>query len=271
MLGRVAGGEGGRVPTWLSTHPDPLDRREAILREIAALSQPLEGRTVAGDAYVARLDGLIYGANPREGFFRDTRFLHPELAFEITFPAGWKTANQKHAVMALSPEQDAMVEVTLAGSATLDAAASAFFDPRTMRGPTPRRTRIGGYPAIAGEFVATTEQGELAGMAAFVEHERGVFRILGYGTPQTWSARDRPVGESVASFARLTERAALDIQPMRLAIVRLPGPMSLSEFVARYPSEVPREQVALINQAELTTQYPAGALLKRVVRSGRAG
>ena len=75
MLQRVSkasGGEGGGVPEWLSTHPDPGNRRESIEQEIAKGGADLSKTTVNRDQYLSRLDGMTYGENPREGYFKGT-------------------------------------------------------------------------------------------------------------------------------------------------------------------------------------------------------
>ncbi len=51
----------------------------------------------------------MVGPIPRQGFFRDGLFLHPELDLGLQFPGGWKTVNQKQAVAAQSPEPDALL------------------------------------------------------------------------------------------------------------------------------------------------------------------
>ncbi|MBI4419687.1 MAG: M48 family metalloprotease [Gemmatimonadetes bacterium] len=267
MLARVSQGAGaGRVPNWLSTHPDPVNRRESIQRQIAALGQPLEGRGV-GEDYLNRLDGLVYGQNPREGFFRDDVFLHPDLAFQIQFPSGWTTANQRQAVMAMSPEQDGLIQVSLAEQPTPEAAARAFFDLRSMDGPPARRTRINELPAVVQEFLAQTEGGQIRGVATFVEHGGRVFRLLAYSRPALWRAWAGVVDEVFDSFARLTDREALNIQPLRVEIVPLPSSMTLTRFMEQYPSPIPIQELALINQVDdVNAQIPAGRLLKRVVR-----
>ena len=60
-----------------------------------------------------------------------TLFRHPDLAFEMRFPSDWETANLTQAVMAMSPAEDAIVQLTL--SATAGHAAAAHLggvDPR---------------------------------------------------------------------------------------------------------------------------------------------
>src|SRR5213076_2108003 len=127
MLARVSQAQGGgRVPEWLATHPDPENRRSRIERDIAAGPQSSAGTAVNRDSYLQRLDGLVFGTNPREGYFKGGEFFHPDLRFWIAFPAGWKTSNEKEAVAAVSPDQDALVELSLAKEASADAAARAF-------------------------------------------------------------------------------------------------------------------------------------------------
>src|SRR5205085_6306978 len=89
MLERQSQAAGGsKLPEWLETHPDPGNRREAIDRAIAALPAGTGGNVVNRDAYVQRLDGLVFGLNPRDGYFRGTQFLHPDMRFQFTFPQG---------------------------------------------------------------------------------------------------------------------------------------------------------------------------------------
>src|SRR3989449_10965806 len=127
MLTRVSQAQGGgRVPEWLATHPNPENRRGRIEQEIAALPQDFSGAAVNRDTYLRRLDGLVFGNNPREGYFKENQFFHPDLRFRVTFPEGWTTNNGKQTVIAVSPQQDAMVEVSVAKEPTADAAARAY-------------------------------------------------------------------------------------------------------------------------------------------------
>src|SRR5690606_12235747 len=83
MLERASAIEGaGRVPEWLSTHPDPGNRAQHLTQLVADLEAQgtdLSRYAVNAEQYVQRLDGLTFGATPREGFFRDGVFYHPDL------------------------------------------------------------------------------------------------------------------------------------------------------------------------------------------------
>src|SRR4029077_11251164 len=82
MLTRVSQAQGGgRVPEWLPPHPHPDTRRGRTEEELASGPQDPAGTAVNRDVYLRRLEGLVYGSDPREGYFKGSLFLHPGLRF----------------------------------------------------------------------------------------------------------------------------------------------------------------------------------------------
>lgn len=267
MLQRVSGGSGGgRIPEWMSTHPDPENRVGRIQRALDTMSINYSATTVGRDQYLRTIDGLMYGQNPREGFFEGTAFYHPDMAFQFLFPEGWQTYNDKQGVIAASPEQDALVQITLASGSSPQAAANGFFSQQGISAGAVQSTTINGLSAVGGDFQAATDQGTLAGNATFIAHSGLVFQILGYTALEGWSNYSSTVRSSIRSFARLSDQSKLSMQPMRLKIEAAPQAMTLNEFHRRYPSVVSLDEVALINQLEPTTRLASGQLVKRVVR-----
>lgn len=265
-LGRVSAQQGaGRVPGWLSTHPAPENRVQRINGEIAALNRDFSQATVGEERYLQAIDGVVFGDNPREGYFAGNTFVHPELGFQLQFPQGWKTSNQKQAVGAQSPNQDAVVVLALAQQSSPQAAAQAFFSQQGIQQGQALSGGFGGLPAVARVFGAQQQSGEVRGVAAFVEHGGRVFQLLGYTTSGRWGSYDDLLASSVSSFGRVTDRRALDVQPRRLDVVELPSAMTLREFAQRFPSTVDLETLAIINQAQGDTRFPAGTEVKRVV------
>jgi predicted Zn-dependent protease len=264
MLYNSSGGdEAERIPNWLSTHPDPLARRDRILAAID--SGRVRGDRIERDAYLSRLQGMVFGENPREGYFRENLFHHPDLQFRLSFPAGWQTANGQAAVQGMSPQEDAMIELTLAEGATAREAANAFLAQEgLLRGPVQNAT-LGGLTAVLVDFRAATESGELTGTGAFIEHGGRVFRVLGYAVASAWNQRQDAVRAAVESFRRETDQAVLRVQPQRIELVRTEAPMTLQAFHQRYPSAVPIEVIGTINRVERDATIPARTLMKRVV------
>ena len=257
----------GRLPEWLSTHPDPANRVGNIIEEIDQLPANVSANTVRRDEYMRRIDGMIFGPNPREGFFEDNVFLHPDLRFRLTFPAGWQTVNQKQAVQGVSPDQDAAIQLTLAQGSPSQALQRMASD-QNIRILQSGQETINGLPAVMARFAAATQQGTLVGLVAFVSYDGNTYQILGYGPEQRWSARERDVAASISSFAPLTDARALAVQPDRVDVVSLSQPMSFSTFLQRYPSAVEPEVVALINHVDTNDTFQGGILAKRVADGG---
>ena len=97
MLDQLESQSGGKLPEWLATHPNPGNRIEHINSVLAQTKTDFGNATVNTQGYERRLDGMIFGMNPREGFFKGTEFYHPDLKLRMSFPSGWQTANSKQA------------------------------------------------------------------------------------------------------------------------------------------------------------------------------
>jgi predicted Zn-dependent protease len=265
LLDRVSkAGGGDRIPDWLSTHPNPVNRRQTIERDIAALPADSLGTIVNRDGYLRQIDGIVFGNDPREGFFKGSEFYEPELRFRLTFPQGWQTQNQRQAVLALSPQQDALIQLSLVQQASPDAAAQVFFGQEGVSG-VPARLSVNGLAASSGEFTAVTDQGPIAGRATFVAYDGRVYQILGYAGQAAWPGYASTARSVAGSFDRLSDPAFLSVEPWRLDIITLPQAMSFEDFLRRYPGPATPEATALVNNVDASARFAAGDPVKRIV------
>ena len=261
---QLGGGRG--VPDWLSSHPSSEDRIARIQALVDTFpASYFQTAEVGREAYLTRVDGLVFGENPRDGFFRESRFLHPDLEFELRFPAGWKTANLPRAVLASSPEEDAILELMLAAQSGHRNAAREFFSQAGLTSRGTEAERIGGFPATIGRFEARTEDGSLEGIAAFVDYGGRTYRILGYTVKGRYRRREAAFTGTLRSFRRLTDRAALNVQPMRIALHTLSRAGSIAAVARSRPSPVSLEQLAVINGVGVDETIAAGTTIKWVV------
>jgi predicted Zn-dependent protease len=258
-------GGGGGPPEWLSTHPSPENRREHILQEISELPPDSLGRLVNRNEYLRMIDGIVFGENPREGYFKGSDFLHPDLRFRVRFPEGWKTANQQQAVLGVSSGGDAMIQISLAQATSADAAGRAFFTQQGIAAANPSRTRVNGLSAVGGQFAAETQSGPLRGLAVFIEYGGQVYQLLGYTPAVRWSGYASIIERSLLSFEELRDRAVLNAQPWRLDIISVPRAMTLTALAAERPAPVPVATLALVNQLDANASLAAGQRLKWVV------
>ena len=257
---------GGKLPEWLQTHPDPENREKAAAQRLVELKVDWSKAKVNRDEYLAVIDGIVYGEDPRQGYFQGSRFLHPELKFQITFPAGWQTQNTPQAVAAVSPKQDAIVQLAAAGKMSPDEAAQKFFGQQGIQRGQPAEVTVNGQRVPASYFAAQTQQGQVAGLIAFVAYNGTTYALVGYTSAQTLQQVDSIIKSFMGSFAPLTDPGALSVQPAKIQIVRLDSDMTVEQFNQRFPSNLKLEELALINGFDdKNGSMKAGQKYKRVV------
>lgn len=258
-------GAAGKVPEWEQTHPIPEHRLETTQKRIAESKRPFDKTVVNREAYLSLIDGLAYGLDPRQGYFRGATFLHPGLKFRLDMPAGWKTANQPEAVLALAPEQDALFQLEPGGPAAPQEVAGKFFAQQGVKQGQAVAERIHGLSALSSYFQAETQQGVVDGLVTFIGYAGQTYVMLGYTGQGGLQKREGAFRQAMASFAELTDRAALDVQPARLQIVTADRDMTVDELGRKYPSQAKTGELALINGLDPSGSVRAGQRVKVVV------
>jgi predicted Zn-dependent protease len=257
---------GGRLPEWLATHPNPGTRIQNISKMLDTVSKPLSNAVVNREGYLQRIANMTYGEDPRQGFFEGSTFYHPDLRFQLTFPQGWKTQNGVDAVVAASPQQDAVIQLSLAGKTPPREAAQQFLSQQGIQAGNTSTSSVNGLPAASGYFTAQTEQGAIQGLVTFVSYNGNTFGLLGYTPQGKLSTYDPVFRQTIGSFGELRNQAALNVKPAKVELVKLPREMTLEEFNRQYPSSISLEELAIINEIETpTTPIPQGRMVKRVV------
>ncbi|HSN70263.1 MAG TPA: M48 family metalloprotease [Steroidobacteraceae bacterium] len=253
------------VPGWLATHPAEEERIAAVRQRIASLGIQQQDPRTGRVEYLEQIDGLVFGSDPRQGFFRDGTFYHPELRFKFSTPQGWQTRNMTSAVIAISPQQDGAVQLTLSGSPTPAQAAQAFGAQQGVSVARGTQRSFNGIPATILPFQAQSQQGAVRGYAAFLAHGGRVYQMLTYAPGNAFAAHDSAFGATIASFAPVSDPDILAVEPARIDIVRLDRTTTLQQLAARRPTRTELEKLALINQvADANVPLPAGTYVKWV-------
>ncbi len=266
MLQAMGAKGGGKLPEWQSTHPDPGNRLAQTQQRIAALpAGSLSNVTINEASFLRLLNGMVYGENPRLGFFRGTQFLHPDLRFEWQLPNGWQTANLPDAVVGQAPGKDAVIQLQVSQTASVADALRAFFSQQGIQQVSGGTTSINGNQAALGEFDAQTQGGTVRGMIAFIRYNNTTYGVLGYSPVQRYASYQSVFRTSIGSFKQLTDQSALNVQPARIELVTLPRDMTIDTFLQTYRSTVADDLVKLMNDAPTGTMLKQGKLVKRVV------
>lgn len=252
---------GGGTPQWLSTHPDPGNRVADMTASISELPPEQRQGTVGRDVYLRRIENLVFGDDPRQGYAIANTFYHPVLAFKVEFPDQWQIINQRQLVAALSPSQDAVVVLSMSDKETPNAGFDAFFGQQGIeRGPN-RGRNLMAFRALDSQSGSPV----IEGLIGYLNHGRQLYQLIGYTKIATWDAYSSVMQRSLTSFAKVSDRRYLEVEPSTIDVVELPRAMTLAEFAERFPSTVELDQLALINGVTAQTRLEKGQLVKRVV------
>lgn len=149
-LGRLSDTQGERLPSFLSTHPDPDDR----FQKVGAYTTQWQAKTgatnlqVNRDSYLRMIDGIIYGDDPRQGYVENGRFYHPELKFQYQVPRGWKTVNSPEQVQMAPENGEALMMLTIGKGKTPKEAAEAFVSENKLEAVEGREVQVNGFSAF---------------------------------------------------------------------------------------------------------------------------
>jgi predicted Zn-dependent protease len=266
-LQRVSRLEGaGDIPEWQSTHPDPGNRVEATKKRLDTLSVPLSQLRDGRETYMPVIAGMTYGEDPRQGYVEGNTFYHPGLKFKLDLPDGWQSQNTPEALAAVSPQQDAMLQLTAPGKGTPDEAVKQFVGQEGVKTGQVSSSPVNGLPAASTQFEAQTEQGAVQGVVAFIKYGDLTYRILGYTPAGKLQTYDKTFRSSIGSFSELKDPAHLSVEPFKVELVKVDREMTFTDFNGKYPSTIPVERVAVVNGYDAPTdRIPAGTTAKRII------
>ncbi len=255
------------IPSFLSTHPDPGEREATIGEQAAIWAARLPSDKVKRANYFSRIDGMVFGHNPRQGFVRDGRFYHPDMAFEFPVPAGFQVNNKPQQVVLFSGDQKAALIMEIDSEhATAREAASAL---STTEGLRVVESGIGNANGLSARYVVADMQiskGKPIRLRAhFVDYNDSVYSFLGFALKDDFGAYDGYFQTSMRGFRRLIDASILAIEPNRIDIQVARDPSTFqSALPTPLPPGVSSTMLAILNQLELSDVLVPGQMFKLV-------
>ena len=272
-LNRMRENAGVNIPTFQSTHPDPLNRYENVKRMSTerqaelGLSNPTVGR----DSYLRMIDGLMYGEDPQQGYVEDDYFFHPQMRFKFPVPRQWRTANSPQAFQMANEEGKAMMVLTL-GQGSMQETINAFNEQQKLQVISSRSTSVNRYPALRQVAEQTNEQNgqKIRILSYLIEYNGNIYVIHGVAAAADYPTYERTFEYTMTNFAALNDPSKINRQADEIKIQQVNRTGTLQQVLQYYNMPNDRlEEIAVLNSMKLTDQIPSGMLIKTVVNNGQ--
>ena len=233
---RKSGKPGGEAEfSLLQSHPRTVDRIQQLQRQVA---RPTANPVWRRDAYLDRIDGIMYGDSPDQGFIKDRVFAHPSLRITFTAPAGFKLMNSSGAVMGSGGNGIAMrfdSDPKKGGGL-----APAEYLTRVWAVKTPlqnvERITINGMPAATGRATGQSQSGGQVQLRfVAIQAPGAMYRFL-FQAPANQAGRLEPEFIKTAnSFRGISAQEANAWKPLRVRVVPVNAGDTEEKFAARMP------------------------------------
>jgi predicted Zn-dependent protease len=268
-LARIGERAGSRIPTYLSTHPDPGARENTVSTLAAAAVGARTDLKINRDAYIRLLDGVLYGVDPKQGYFEGNRYYHPELRFMMDFPSGWQKQNSRNAIVAQNGQTAAM-QVTLVNAAGMSPSqyVQKLLNDRQVAAANGSSSTIHGHAAWEGRVTVQDQAGNQGSLLLVVlKKDASMFQILGQAA--AGSAGESAILASAHSFQALTDASRFNPTAAQIKVVAAPRAGTFAQIVGGLGEQgADVEETAILNGMDASTTLAAGRLIK-IVTPGR--
>jgi predicted Zn-dependent protease len=266
-LERMGEQSGESLPSFMSTHPDPGDRdirvRKLTVEWQAKVNTPPVNKPPYD--YLKKLDGIVYGDDPRQGYVEGDMFYHPSLRFQFPVPKGWQVVNSPSTLVMASPDKKAVVQVRLAEGESPDAAADAFVEKNGVAVQSRKSETIHGFAAVTVTSTGESEGMKIGIQSSFIRKDANIIVFHGYAELAGFSGYTDDFGRVSRGFEEARDPKVLGKMPSRVRLKQAAKPGDVSAVLrALGVPEKTLEETALLNGRALADKVEKGEWLKVV-------
>ncbi len=259
------GGDGQRLPDFFSSHPNPGEREQtvrALSGKVQALS-PGRSYRINREAYLRRIDGLVYGKDPRHGFREGDWYYLPQHRVKLPVPKGWSLEREGNNLQLVHPQKYAVALVSIRPQSRMDQEIAAFFKGTGARVQQERRLSTDGMPTRLFLSLLGDGQKRAVVVSRFFQKDADVFAVHSLTGEAAYATLGEVAQLPGKGFAFMTDPDKINPRPQRIAIRTASRASTLEQLLAEH--RVSRElwaKVAWLNGRQLTDRIAAGELIK---------
>lgn len=250
---------------YLATHPAPAAR---VQRAMALARQKnVKNPMTARDVYLSKLDGLLYGSDPKEGFIRGREFLHPNLRFAFSVPDGFNLMNSSKAVYAFGPNKSRIIfdRASKPVDGSMEYYVGRIWGGK-MRLQNLETIRVNGLEAATATTQLKTSNGTFdARLTAYRIDTQTIYRMIFLTAGADTKRLSTGLRRTTYSFRRLTAAEASRLRPLVLRIITVQRGDTVQSLARRMPySDYQLERFEVLNGISRNDRLRPGQKLKMV-------
>jgi predicted Zn-dependent protease len=264
------GSDRSGLPGWFSTHPSPEDRVQAVRTQARQWQQKLalNNPVVNKDTYLMKIDGLIFGEDPRQGYVKDKIFYHPDLRFQFPLPDRWTFQNTPSQVQMVNEEKNAVILFGMEAGTSPGEVAKKFVTQTRAQVIRSNAIRVNDLSSQQLVSDIRTEKGTIRIMSYFIEKDKKIFTFHGLSSAEKFQNVQSLFEKTMSQFKELSDPNRINVKPDLIRV----HPARTSDTLGNTLRSlgVPDDQlqyVALLNGRQLNDRVPANTLIK-VVEKG---
>lgn len=264
-LKRIGDQGGQSLPSFLSTHPDPGDRETRVNTLAAEWKEKVAYQPLAKKPYdyLSRIDGIVYGDDPRQGYVEGQMFYHPSLRFQFPIPKDWQVINSASTVWIASGDKQALVQLRLAEGDSPEKAADSFVTKNQVAVRSRHSTTVGGFAAVVINGTGKTDNQEIGILSYFIRKDANVYAFHGYSEASAFAGYSNAFASVMGGFEEVRDPEVLGKKPQRLYVKKAPKTGTLSSVLAGLGmGSDTLEDAALLNGLQLTDRVEQGRWIK---------
>lgn len=250
------------VPEWASTHPDPASRVQTALQKAAG------GTGVTNrDTFLTRIDGLVYGDDPKQGIIEGRQFIHPVFRLSFTAPQGFYMVNGTSAV-SISGQSGQGQLTTGQYDGNLGNYIRGVFQAlggqQALAPSSLQQTTVNGIPAAYGTARVNSGNGQVDVVVFAYEFSNNqAFHFVTISQ----AGRSGVFTPMFNSMRRISQAEANQVVPRRIDVVTVRSGDTISSLASRMAFDNAKEQrFRVLNGLGSGDALRAGQKVKIVVR-----
>lgn len=267
-----SGSESEELPDFLSTHPNPGDRNMAVSKLSDEWKKKLNliDPKVSRESYLKKIEGLIYGEDPKQGFLENDVFYHPVLKFQLNTPKGWNYQNKPQELEFAPKDGKAIIIMTLIPGKSLEEAASNVVEKNNLQVLESNQITVNGLNALSILADVKVEQQKqqqqaptVRTLSYLIQYNDNIYHILGASSVTDFNSYSENFLQTMKNFKELKDASKLNKQPERIRIKPVKQSGTLKQALNSYNMpEKKQEEISLLNGMLLTDKVLAGSLIK---------